>query len=167
MLINLISHRHLFFLKGLLLLLASTLACARISGAPTPTPVVNPSDPHVEISADVTTLTIGDLVTVTGQAVDIGLPYFYVSLKDSGAVEFSQLVAVTYENEIKSSADVSQVLELISAEGDYDQTVITLRARAVGSTEIIIGATGEVHSSEGAMWSGGGSESLTITVISP
>lgn len=148
-------------------MLFSTLACARISGTPTPTPVVNSSDPHVEISADTTTLAVGDLITVTGQAVDIGLPYFQVSLKDSGAAEFEPLVEVTYENEIRGSTDVSQVLELVSAEGDYDQVVITLRARAAGSTEIAISATGEVHSSQGYMWSGGGSESLTITVTSP
>jgi hypothetical protein len=159
-------HRPSFLLRFLLILF-STLACARITGMPTPTPVVNSSDPHVEISADATTLAIGDLVTVTGQAVDIGLPYFYVSLKDSGAIEFAELVAVTYENQIKNSADVSQVLELVSVEGDYGQAVITLRARAVGSTEIAISATGEVHSSQGYMWSGGGSEPLTITVTGP
>jgi len=59
------------------------------------------------------------------------------------------------------------VLELVSAEGDYNQTVITLRARAAGSTAIAISATGEVHSSQGATWSGRGSESLTIIVTSP
>jgi hypothetical protein len=159
-------HRPSFLLRFLLILF-STLACARISGTPTATPVVNSSDPHVEISADATTLAIGDLVTVTGQAVDIGLPYFQIMLKDNGAAEFAPLVEVTYENEIRGSADVSQILELVSAEGDYGQAVITLRARAAGSTEIAFSATGEVHSSQGYMWSGGGSEPLTITVTGP
>lgn len=121
----------------------------------------------MEISADTTTLAVGDLVTVTGQAVDIGLPYFQILLKDAGAAEFAPLAQVTYENKIQGSADVSQVLELVSAEGNYTQVVITLRARAAGSTEIAISATGEVHSSQGYMWSGGGSESLTIIVTSP
>lgn len=151
----------------LLLLLTSSIACARVITPPTATPPVNSSDPHVELSADATTLNVGELVTVTGEAVDIGLPYFQVSLKDDGAAEFAQLVQVTYENEIKSSADISQVLELVSATGDYTQVVLTLRARATGATEIIIGATGEVQTSGGYMWSGGGSESLTITVTSP
>lgn len=167
MLINLLSQQRLKIFSFIPLILVGSIACARISGTPTATQPVNPSDPHVEISADVTTLTIGDLVTVIGQAVDIGLPYFYVSLKDNGATEFAELVTVTYENQIKSSADVSQVLELVSAQGDYGQVVITLRAQAVGSTEIIIGATGEVQSDQGATWSGGGSASLTITVINP
>lgn len=161
------SQRPLSFLWSLLLILISTLACARISGTPTSTPVVTSSDPHVELSADATTLAIGDLVTVTGQAVDIGLPYFQILLKDAGAAEFAPLAQVTYENKIQSSADVSQVLELVSAEGNYTQVVITLRARAAGSTEIAISATGEVHSSQGYMWSGGGSESLMIIVTSP
>lgn len=106
-------------------------------------------------------------MTVTAQAVDIGLPYFQILLKDAGAAEFALLAQVTYENKVQGAADVSQVLELVSAEGDYGQAVITLRARAAGTTEIVINATGEVQTSQGYMWSGGGSESLTITVTSP
>jgi len=152
------------FLSLCLLVLIGGVACASISVLPTKTPSVNP---HVEISANTTTLKVGELVTVTGEVVDIGLPYFMIALKDNGAAEFAQLAEVTYENEIKSSADVSQVLELVSAEGDYDRVVVILRAQAAGATEITIGATGEVHSSGGAMWSGGSSQSLTITVASP
>lgn len=50
--------------------------------------------------------------------------------------------------------------------GESSRVVVTLRARAAGTVELMVNATGEVHYGYPgpATWAGGGSEKLTLTV---
>jgi len=123
-------------------------------------------DPHVEICASTQALKVGDTVTVIGVPVDIGLPYYDLAIKDSGMAEYAQIVQVTYDNKMKNWTGTSAVLEFVSAEGKMNRVVFVLRARAAGITQVRINATGEIHYGYPgpATWSGGGSESLAITV---
>lgn len=138
--------------------------------APTQIPTVTliPVDPHVEISASTTTLRIGDVVTVVGEAVDIGMPYFTLYFKDSGAGDFAPMVRHEWEGRVYDFENRSQVLELVSAEG-RDAVRFEMRGLGPGSIEMHIQATGEIHYGYPgpAMWGGGGSKTIQITVTEP
>jgi hypothetical protein len=125
-------------------------------------------DPHVEICASAAQIRVGQTVTVIGQSVDIGLPYFTLSARDEGSGDRTQIAQVTYDNQVSGLQGGSQVLEFVAAEGSLSQVVVTLRAAAAGTTELVIGATGEIHYGYPgpATWAGGGSEPITI-VVSP
>jgi hypothetical protein len=136
---------------------------ASAGGTPMPSRKI---DPHVEVCATATTLRVGEVVTLVGQAVDVGLPYFDVNVKEAGAADFGTLVSVTYGNEVKNHPEASQVMEVVSARGDQSHVIVTLRAGAAGAVELVINATGEVHYGYPgpATWAGGGSETLTLEV---
>ena len=127
----------------------------------TPSPTVQAVNPHVEISASTKTLKVDGTVTITGQAVDIGLPYYILYLDDQA------IARVTYNGEVRSEGGTNAVLEFVSAEGAMKQAQFVLRAQAAGVVQARITATGEIHYPQGAMWAGGGSESLQIIVTSP
>jgi hypothetical protein len=123
-------------------------------------------DPHVEICASASTLKVGETFTLIGQVVDIGLPNYAVMLRPAGTDDFRQLVAVTYNNEIRGQAGAGEVLEVVSTRGTMNQLTLVLRARAAGTIDVFINATGEVHYGYPgpATWAGGGSGPLTIIV---
>lgn len=123
-------------------------------------------DPHVEILASQTDLRVGDIFTVTGRPVELGLPYFYLIVRDEGVQQEEPLVQVTYDNQVKPMTGASQVLEIVSAEGKMDLATFHLKAISPGQTTITISATGEVNvgSSGSFMWSGAGSGDVLITV---
>ena len=123
-------------------------------------------DPHVEILASQTEIKVGDTVTITGRAVELGLPYFALIVRDDGVQQVEPIVQVTYDNQVKPMSGTSHVLEFISASGQMDQATFQLKAIAAGQTTITISATGEVNvgSSGSSMWSGGGSGDVLITV---
>jgi hypothetical protein len=122
-------------------------------------------DPHVEICAGATRLKVGDRFVVLGVPVDVGLPIYTLSIKDSGTTEVA-MVTVDYENKRRPSRGASRVLEVEAAKGEMRVVAFLLRAQEPGSAEISIGATGEIHYGYPgpATWAGGGSESLSITV---
>jgi len=130
------------------------------------TPVGVQVDPHVEILADKTDLMIGEVLTVTGRPVELGLPYYYLMVRDEGVQQVEPMVQVTYDNQVKPMDGTSQVLEFVSASGQMDLATFQLKAIAPGRTTITISATGEVNvgSSGSYMWSGGGSGDVLITV---
>jgi hypothetical protein len=136
---------------------------AVVDGTPLPGRRV---DPHVEVCASATTVSVGQSLTLVGQVVDIGLPYFYVMVRPAGAGEFRQWLGVTYNNEIKAQSDSGEPLEVVSARGDMHQLVVVLRARSAGAVDVVVNATGEVHYGYPgpAMWEGGGSNALTLVV---
>jgi len=126
-------------------------------------------DPHVEVCASATAAKVGQIITVVGRAVDIGLAYYQVSLHDQGVANAALLAEITYANELKSQANASQVLELVTIEAHNDRLVVTLRARSPGQTQLSIGARGEVHYGYPgpATWAGGASAPVTFTVAAP
>ncbi len=123
-------------------------------------------DPHVELCASATTVSVGQQVTLLGQVVDIGLPYYYVMVRPAGAGDFQQWVAVTYDNEIKGQADSAEPLTLVSVRADMDQVVVVLQARSAGAVDVFVNATGEVHYGYPgpAVWAGGSSSPMTLAV---
>lgn len=121
---------------------------------PTETPQVTLApeevDPYIEIGAAQSELRVGEVITVTGKPIQLGLPYYYLYLRDEGVQDAPFLAQVTYENQFTAGEGISQVLELVSARADMSQVVIVLRAKAPGMTTLSIQATGEVRLQDGA-----------------
>jgi hypothetical protein len=140
-------------------------APAKEGGAPAEQATPLPVDPRVEVTASGTTLKVGDLVTIKGVAVDIGLPYYYLVVRDDGVQDMPPLVMVTFENILTVQDGSSQVVEFVSAEGNNNEVTFELRAKAAGVTTVSINATGEIHTAAGVTWNGGGSGSVVITVV--
>jgi hypothetical protein len=123
-------------------------------------------NPHVALCASAQTLKVGESVTLFGQAVSIGLPYFNLVVRPAEGGDFQPWMTVTYANELKSQVDAGGPLEVVSMVGGSSQVTVVLRARAVGAIQVAINATGEVHYGYPgpAIWAGGGSDPLTLTV---
>ena len=126
-------------------------------------------DPHVEACASATKASVGQTITVLGQAVDIGGADYLVQLQDQGAADPATLVEITFENQVRNRTAVSQVLELVTIEANNDKLVITLRAHAAGQTQLTIGAQGEVHLGyPGPATTGSGfSAPISFTITAP
>lgn len=128
---------------------------------PTVPPVVSP---RVEISADVTRVQVGGTLTLSGVPVNIGLPYYTLTLSSGASA------TVTYSGEVRGEAgdgylSRDDLFEIVSAQAAMGEVTFLLRALAPGSAEAVISATGEVRSAEGAfMWGGGASIPLTLTI---
>jgi hypothetical protein len=128
-------------------------------------------DPHVEVCASATEVAVGSTVQVTAQAVDIGLPFFQVSMRPEGAADFVQLLEVTYDNQMHnlSSDPIGEAFVFSQAQGSNNEMTFELLATAPGTLEIRIGATGEVHYGYPgpATWGGGSSDVLVLTAVGP
>ncbi len=122
------------------------------------------TDPHVEIELPVTLYKVGDTITIVGRAVDIGLPYFSIIVRDEGVQDAPPMAEVTYENKFTLLEGKSNVLELKSASATNDQITLVFLARKAGKTTVIINATGEVHQAYPgpAMWQGGSGEVVLV-----
>ncbi len=140
-------------------------------GAPTYVPM-SPNetpgyvDPHVEICSSSARVQVGDTVTVMGEPVGIGLPYFTLHAVGPGAAPAVSLGEVTYDNEFRPSGEHSDAVELVSATGDMHEVAFELRALRPGPVNVWIAATGEVHYGYPgpATWAGGGSDTILITI---
>lgn len=119
-------------------------------GTPEPPSAPEEIDPYIEIGAWQTELRVGEVITVTGAPIQLGLPYYYLYLRDEGIQDVPPIAQVTYENQLTLGDGVSQVLELVSLQADMSQVVIVLRAKAPGITTLNIQATGEVRLQDGA-----------------
>jgi len=128
-------------------------------------------DPHVAVCASAVEVAVGSTVSLTARAVDIGLPFFQVSLRPEGAADFVPLVEVTYDNQVRNlSVDpIGEAFIYSSAQGSSNEMTLELIAIAPGSLDVIISATGEIHygSPGPATWGGGGSEVVTLTAVGP
>jgi hypothetical protein len=176
--------RHL--LNFLFPLITLALACASPNvpnpyRAPTLIPLIKPTNtvmptltsappstqvnPRIELRLSAATIKVGDTVTVTAQAIDLGLPIFYIRVKD-GTGDFQEVAQITYDNKTRSVKDVSKILEFVSGSGGLNQATIVLRGRAAGAASLQINATGEIHYGYPgpATFGGGASPILTIQV---
>jgi hypothetical protein len=107
-------------------------------------------DPYIEIDASQFELQVGEVITVTGTPIQLGLPYYYLYLRDEGVQDVAPVAQVTYEDQFTVGEGISQVLDLVSIQADMSQVVIVLRAKAPGVTTLSIQATGEVRLQDGA-----------------
>ena len=132
------------------------------AGTPTPRPV----DPRVVLQLSSSDVQVGELLTVTGQVLDIGLPYYYLYVQDPDVAEGANLAKVTYENRLELGGGSSKHLALIAAKGTMYEVTFTLRGLSAGQVQLWVNASGEIH--EGypgpAYWGWGGSGPVTISV---
>jgi hypothetical protein len=105
------------------------------------------------------------VITLTARPVLIGLPYYYLVVRDEGVQDAPPMAQVTYENQVTGPENTSQVVAFVSAQGGMDQAVFVVRALAAGVTTLGVTATGEITSSAGVTWNGAGSGELTIQVL--
>lgn len=129
---------------------------------PAPEEVV---DPYVSIEIDTTSVTVGETFSVTGWPVQIGMPYYYLIVRDEGVQDALPLAQITYNNEFTPGEGSSQVIEVVEARADMQNATFTLRAIGAGNTTLEISVTGEVHTNQGALWSGAASGAVMIQAL--
>jgi hypothetical protein len=125
-------------------------------------------DPHVALCADPNLVAVGQQVIVYAQAIDIGMPFFMLRIREGNHGEFQEFVRVN--DQVNVSPEASMLLEFgdIERESQYSSEIsFVFTARQAGTVEITVGATGEVHYGYPgpATWAGGGSDVLQIEVI--
>ncbi len=131
---------------------------------PTPTlPTITPAaafpDAHVEISADPTSVRVGETVTISAVPVGIGLSIYTLTLSSGGSAR------VRYDNQEQTISGSDAQFEIVSMSAEMYRATFTLRALAAGSVDVTVSASGEVVISGGAYsWSARTSAPLTITV---
>ncbi len=124
-------------------------------------------DPHVETCATRTSLAVGDSLTLTGIAVDFGLPVYRLIGASEGASEPITLAVVQYDNQPgPQEAGTVPGLEVTNMSGDMQRVQFELRATAPGTIDLVIGVSGEVHYGYPgpASWSAGQSEPVRIEI---
>jgi hypothetical protein len=118
-------------------------------------------EPCIDISVSASTLKVGETTTITGAADKVENSYFFgLQVKDAGADDFSMLLNLP-DNGTPQPADVSQILEFVSANIVDHGRVVVLRARQAGSTKIAFFVSAE---GECANPSNGGATSPEITI---
>lgn len=123
-------------------------------------------DPHVIIEVERTELVLGEMLTIVGRPVQIGKPYYSLSVRDEGVQDEQLLAYVSYENEVVQASGTSQILEIVSAQANMTQVDFVLHATGIGVTTVTIVASGEIHVGYPGpeMIVGDGSGSVLITV---
>lgn len=130
------------------------------------TPTTDRVDPHVEMCVSRSTQILpGQYVDVSAFAVDIGLAHYTLLIQDENSHEINTEVRLE-GTEFRILSNNSAILEVKEVRGDYNYFGVYLRARAPGLTRVWVTATGEIHYGYPgpAMWAGGGSEPILITV---
>ena len=121
--------------------------------------------PQVMIQVSEQVLRVNDSLTITGMVQGIGVPYYYLHVLDEGQQNAPPLVMVTSTNELHPQEGNSQILELVSANGEETMATFVLRAKAPGIAGVSIQVTGEIQDASGAqVMSGAGSEPVQIIV---
>ncbi len=133
------------------------------ASAPTPTPTLptlTPTFPpaHVDISADQTSVRVGDTVTIRAVPLGIGLSIFTLTLSSGGSAR------VRYDNQEQTILSNDAQFEIVSMHGEMGLATFTLHALAAGSVDVTVTASGEVSSGGAYSWSAMTSPPLTITV---
>jgi hypothetical protein len=149
-----------------LLLAAAVLPGCAPAPIVTPFPTLVPSgttEPCIDISISPATLKVGETATVTGTADTVKNAYFFgLQIKDADARDFSMLVSLSASGTPRP-AEVSQILEFVSADSIDHGHAILLRARKAGSTKIAFFVSGDSACADPSK-GGVTSEIVTVTV---
>jgi hypothetical protein len=142
-------------------------------GAPTRIPSegideVRYVDPHVALCAAPAPVIVGQQVMVYAHAIDIGMPFFTLWIRENNQGEFQEFVRVT--DQLTATPEASALLEFVDIERESqygNQIVFVFTTHQAGMIEITVTATGEVHYGYPgpATWAGGGSDVLRIIVV--
>jgi hypothetical protein len=122
-------------------------------------------DPHVDIQASQQTVPVGQTLTVTGRAVDIGAPAYTLILRDEGVQDAPPLLEVSSAGEQAPGGGSSKILELVSVQAGPDGVIFVFRGLAPGVTTLTILASGQITPQDGsAATTGGGAGEIILTV---
>lgn len=122
-------------------------------------------DAYVDLQASALSVRVGETITFTARPVQIGLPFYYLVVRDEGVQDAPPMAQVTYENVATLQSGSSQVVAFISAQASMEQAVFVVKAIAPGVTTVGVTATGEITTGTGVTWSGAGSGELVISVM--
>ena len=143
-----------------------------LPGAPTyipggPNPPRGPVDPHIELCGNASTVHVGETLTLVAKTVDIGLPYFILTIRDGEPATDRRIVQVTYDNRTQGSTRASALFDLVSAKAGMYEATFVLRPRQAGIAIVTVSATGEIHYGYPgpATYAGGNSEPAVVKVI--
>jgi hypothetical protein len=132
----------------------------------TPTPSDGTQGVVIQMQVSPPPLILGSTLTVVAYAGELGMPQYELFVVDQGVTEPRPMVRTNFENQVEMLDGTSQILEVVSVRGAADRAEFALRAKALGSTVIYVGANGELSGGpEGPFfWGTGSSEPLVITV---
>ena len=138
------------------------IVTATATPVPTITPTFTPApatEAYVEISADRTTLRVGETVTIRAVPVKIGLSIFTLHLSSGGQAH------VRYDNAEQTVQGSDPNFEITAMHAEMWLATFTLRALAAGSVDATVDASGELDAGNNIfMWSVRTSPVLTLTV---
>lgn len=134
---------------------------------PTPDARAQAAGAQVEINAHPAAATVGDLITLTGRPINLGLPQYTLYLRAEPAV------IIRYDGEVLFQGFTGAVVEFVSASASQSEVEFTLRAAQPGVMEAMISVSGEVRldagqdPTTGFAWSSVTSPGVTLTVSGP
>ncbi len=140
-----------------------TSACSLFDGAapliiPSPTPA---DQAHVLLSADQTTVHVGDIVTVRAQSFRVGMPQYRYTLTPGTSL----LIPYASGTPSLSQPSAESPFEFVLPAEGVSGAEIQLRAVRVGAATLSAFASGEIQTAEGAyMWGGADSNRLQLSV---
>ena len=118
---------------------------------PTASPTCD-AQPSVSLTSSATTISVGETLTITAQAIDVEMPLYTLTLS-SGAI-VRQSGNATPQNDA--------LFEIVSSDGSQ----FVLRGKAVGEADATVTASGEMgcHNT-GYYWGAASSTPLHLTVV--
>jgi hypothetical protein len=122
-------------------------------------------DPRVDIQASQQTIPVGQTITVTGRAVDIGTPVYTLILRGEGVQDAPPVLEINSQGQQTPGSGRSSIFELISVQISPDGVTFVFRGLAPGVSTLTIMANGQIPAQEGGgSVPGGGSGELILTV---
>lgn len=110
---------------------------------------------------------MGDLITLTGQPTNLGLPQYTLNLDGEPAV------TLRYDGQIMFQGATGPVVEFVSATASQNEAAVTLRATQPGAVEAMISVSGEIRldatpgPTTGFAWSSATPSPVILTVAAP
>jgi hypothetical protein len=157
--------------RSLLVCLLAAIFLSGCGAAKTPTAIpavlstLDPSKtkaPCVNISVSNTTPKVGEVIAVIGTLTGVVNPnYFGLEIKDKDADDSSMMINLLSKPPLKA-ADVSQVVQMVSADYANEKAVVQLKAVNAGVTDLNYFVSAENFC--GVQLGNGVSPKITVTV---